>query len=250
MDRRTLLKGLAALAPVAGISHLGAEEPPVVSGAARSCRLIPQDITGPYAIEGVPLRADIREDQPGTPLRLDFQVLDVFRCTPLAGALVSIWHTNADGLYSGVQNVMLNAGDESTGERIDMRGRMFLRGMQKTDEAGRVRFSTIFPGWYFPRPVHLHLVVVPPDFGEVSTTQLYFPDAVCDLAYQAEPYAARGPNPGRTDPAADSPIDGSDEPELWLDLQRDGPGWMAAHTLGVTFYGNEFGELPDFYRQT
>jgi protocatechuate 3,4-dioxygenase beta subunit len=93
-------------------------------------------------------------------------------------------------------------------------------------------------------------VVVPPDYGEVLTTQLYFPDETCDQAYQAEPYAARGPNPARTDPRADSPTDSSDAEDLWLDLHRDGAGWVAAHNLGVTFYGQEFGDLPSFYRQS
>jgi len=246
LDRRTLLKGLAALAPIMGMRRLAAAEP----AAARTCRLITQDIAGPYAVDGVPLRADIREGQAGTPLRFDFQVVDSFSCTPLAGALVSIWHANAAGIYSGVQNVMLSADQESTGEKIDTRGQTFLRGMQRTDANGRVTFSTIYPGWYFPRPVHVHVMVVPPDYGEVATTQLYFPDAVCDQAYQAEPYAARGPSPARHDPSADSPVDSSDAADLWLDLRREADGWAASHTLGVTFYGDSFGELPAMYRQS
>jgi len=247
MKRRTLIKGLAALAPAAGIGRLVAQEAP---GAASTCRLITPDIAGPYAVENVPVRADITEGQAGTPLQLEFRVVDSFKCAPLAGALVSIWHANAEGLYSGVQNIMLSADQNSTGERIDTRGQTFLRGLQKTDADGRVRFATIFPGWYFPRPVHAHVVVVPPDYGEVMTTQLYFPDATCDLAFQAGPYAARGPNPARTDPSTDSPGDSSDAADLWLDLQRDGDGWVARHTIGVTFYGDEFGELPALYRQS
>jgi len=250
MKRRTLITGLAALAPVTGIGRLVANESPGASGAARTCRLITQDIRGPYGVDNVPVRADIREGQAGVPLRLDFLVVDSSSCAPLAGALVSIWHANAAGLYSGVENVMLSADEHSTGERIDMRGQMFLRGVQESDAEGRVRFTTIFPGWYYPRPVHAHVLVAPPDYGEVTTTQLYFPDADCDAAYRAEPYAARGPNPARRDASMDSPGDSSDAPDLWLDLRRDGDGWAAAHTLGVTFYGDEFGELPAFYRQS
>jgi protocatechuate 3,4-dioxygenase beta subunit len=247
LNRRTLIKGLAALTPLIGMRRLAAAEPPP---PARTCRLITQDIAGPYAVEGVPMRADITEGQPGTPLRLDFRVVDSFGCAPLPGALVSIWHANAAGIYSGVQNVMLSADQESTGEKIDTRGQTFLRGMQRTDANGQVTFSTIFPGWYFPRPVHLHVMVVPPDYGEVATTQLYFPDAVCDQAYQAEPYAARGPSPARSDPSVDSPTDSSDAADLWLHLRREADGWVASHNLGVTFYGDSFGELPAMYRQS
>jgi len=46
MDRRTLIKGLAALAPVLSARRLFAETPS--GAAAKSCRLITQDIAGPF----------------------------------------------------------------------------------------------------------------------------------------------------------------------------------------------------------
>jgi protocatechuate 3,4-dioxygenase beta subunit len=145
---------------------------------------------------------------------------------------------------------MLRDGMQTAGEDIDTTGQTFLRGVQKTDAQGRVTFNTVYPGWYFPRATHAHITVSPPDFGEVATTQLYFPDDVCDHAYQGEHYAHRGPNPVRTDPTAPSPTDGTDEADLWLDLHRSGDGYVANHNLGVTFYGDMFGELPDRYRQS
>jgi len=247
MRRRTLIKGLAALAPAIGIGNALAQGP---GSAAKTCRLITQDITGPYAVDSVPLRSNIVEDQAGTPLTLNFQVMDTFTCQPLAGAMVSIWHANAEGLYSGVENTMLSADMKPAGDRIDTRGQSFLRGMQITDADGRASFRTIYPGWYYPRPTHAHVVVTPPDFGEVATTQLYFPNEVCDVAYLAEPYAHRGANPDRSDPSKDSPADSSDAGDLWLDLNKQGDGYVANHNLGVTFYGDNFGELTDFYRQS
>jgi protocatechuate 3,4-dioxygenase beta subunit len=237
VDRRTLIKGLAALYPALGMRGAFAETP--TGGAAKTCRLITQDIAGPYRIDDVPMRADITEGQPGTPLRLNFLVMDSFSCTPLPGAVVSIWHANAAGLYSGVKNIMLSADQQATDELVDMTGQTFL-----------VSFETIYPGWYFPRPTHLHVLVTPPDYGEVATTQLYFPDEVCDQAYKGEHYAKRGPSPVRTDRSKDSPTDSSDAADLWLDLRREGAGYVADHNLGVTFYGGMFGDLPDFYRQS
>lgn len=244
MDRRTLIKGLAALVPLASVKQVFAETP------AGTCKLISQDIAGPYRTADVPVRSNIAEGQAGTPLTLNFLVMDSFGCQPIPGAKVSIWHCNADGLYSDVNNVMLGADGKSTGPAVDMRGQNFLRGTQVTDSEGMVSFKTIFPGWYYPRPTHAHIMVFPPDYGEVATTQLYFPDEVCDQAYQANSYTHRGPNPVRTDPSVPSPGDGSDEGDLWLKLQRNGDGYVASHNLGVTFYGKSFGELPDFYRQS
>ena len=247
MDRRTLIKGLAALAPVLSARRLLAETPS--GAAAKSCRLITQDIAGPFRTKDVPIRSDITDGQVGTPLTLRFQVVDSFSCQPLPGALVSIWHANASGLYSGVRNVMLGTDMNPEGGVVDTTDQNFLRGTQQTDSEGRVSFNTIFPGWYRPRPTHAHIMVFPPDFGEVATTQLYFPDEVCDLAYQGEHYLSRGPNPIRTDPGAFSPTDSSDAEDLWLDLRRTAAGFEASHQLGVTFYGGMFGELPEFYRQ-
>ena len=249
MKRRTILKGLASLAPISVAGNLLAEEANYARGTG-VCRLISQDILGPFAIEQPPLRSELALDQAGVPLELRFQVLNAFNCQPLPGARVSIWHSNADGMYSAVENVILDGSGQPTGEKVDYRNRDWLRGAQVSDEAGRVVFKTIVPGWYFPRPTHLHLQVFPPDFGEVATTQLYFPDTDCDQVYRTEPYAKRGPNTVRTDPTADSPVDGTDEGDLWLSLKPNGSGLAAEHTIGVTFYGKEFGELPDIYKQS
>jgi protocatechuate 3,4-dioxygenase beta subunit len=249
MKRRTILKGLAAMAPITASERLFANESNFAQGAG-TCRLISQDILGPFAIEQPPMRSDLTLDQPGVPLKLRLKILNAFSCQPLPGARVSIWHSNADGFYSAVQNIVLNGNGQPTGEKYDTRDKDWLRGAQVSDEQGMVVFNTIVPGWYFPRPTHIHLQVFPPTYGEVATTQLYIPDAVCDEIYAAEPYARRGPNKVRTDPSADSPIDGTDEGDLWLNLKPGRDGLVADHTIGVTFYGDQFGELPDLYKQS
>lgn len=247
MQRRTLISGLAALVPAFGVRRLfGAEEAP-----ARSCQLITQDARGPYDIEDYLLRSDIREGQPGMPLTLDFQVMNVMGCTPLASAMVSIWHANAEGLYSGVENVVLDANLRlAEGGKVDKRSEAFCRGVQKTDAEGRVRFVTNFPGWYYPRAPHIHLKVVPPDYGEEAVTQLYFLPAVCEEIYATEHYAERGINPIKTEPGQADPMFSTEADDLWLELHRHGDGYIARHELGVVFYGGMFGELPETYRQS
>ena len=67
-------------------------------------------------------------------------------CTPLANALVDMWHCDALGVYSDVssQNTL---------------GQRFLRGYQVSDANGQVQFLTIYPGWYAGRAVHIHFKV-------------------------------------------------------------------------------------------
>ena len=67
-------------------------------------------------------------------------------CAPVAGAVVDIWHANAAGKYSDV-------GSEGTS------GKKYLRGLQVSDANGQVKFTTIFPGWYQGRAVHIHFKV-------------------------------------------------------------------------------------------
>ena len=52
------------------------------------------------------------------------------------------------GIYSDVDDMSFST-----------RGSKFLRGYQVTDANGRVRFTTIYPGAYPGRAVHIHFKV-------------------------------------------------------------------------------------------
>lgn len=80
------------------------------------------------------------------------------------------------------------------GHREPTGPRRFLRGSQVANDQGEVEFLTIYPGWYNPRAVHVHVKV---HLGgqELLTTQLYFPDELTDSIHQTEHYAARYPTP-------------------------------------------------------
>ena len=249
MQRRKLITGLAALAGSLGAGRLLAESAAPSATGAGSCRLITQDVTGPFHVDHYLDRSNIVDGQKGVPLTLDFQVTDVLTCKPLPGAKVVIWHASSEGLYSGVENLMLNADGTAQEGKVDLREETFLRGMQTSDAHGRVRFVTAFPGWYFPRATHIHLKVYPPDFGEEATTQLYFRNEICDEVYATEPYRHRGPNPNRPEPGDESGLFSFEANDLWLNITRSGDGYAAAHELGVVFYGGMFGELTDHYRQ-
>jgi protocatechuate 3,4-dioxygenase beta subunit len=67
-------------------------------------------------------------------------------CDPLRGALVDIWHSDSQGIYSGIQ-------------QQDTTGQNYLRGNQVTDENGTVQFTTVYPGWSEGRAIHIHIKV-------------------------------------------------------------------------------------------
>ena len=249
MHRRNLITGLAGLAGGLGVSRLFAQDSSRSATGAGSCRLITQDVTGPFHIDHYLDRSNLIDGQKGVPLILNFQVTDVMTCKPLPGAKVVIWHANNEGFYSGVENLMLNADGTAQPEKVDLREESFHRGVQTSDAQGRVQFVTAFPGWYFPRATHLHLKVYPPDFGEEATTQLYFRNEICDEVYASEHYRHRGPNPTRPSPGDSSGIFSYDHGDLWLDIAQIGNGYEATHELGVVFYGGMFGDLTDHYRQ-
>ena len=72
-----------------------------------SCTLTPEETEGPYHLDVGAIRSDIREDRDGTNLRVAIRVQDAAACTPIANAVVDIWHCDAEGLYSGFESVSM-----------------------------------------------------------------------------------------------------------------------------------------------
>src|SRR6478736_946048 len=186
-----------------------------VESGAVACVLTPELTEGPYYIAGEKLRRDIREGHPGTLLSLRLRVLNASTCKPIKGAAVDIWHADAAGNYSGFGNA---AGS-----------RTFLRGIQKTDAAGLALFTTVYPGWYPGRTVHIH-VKVHVGGSVVHTGQLFFPDSLTDAVYQASPYAARGTRQVRN--ANDSIFVNGGKRSI-LALKKNGGGYIGAISMGV-----------------
>ncbi len=209
IERRTALIGLLGtiLTPVSGLlspalaqSTLkeAAEIGDVLESIPDMCRVATATIEGPYYIDKEIVRSDIREDQPGVPLELELRLVNANGgCRPIEGALVSIWHCNADGEYSGYLSNDPSKMPEvpAAGEsgHVQQQGtERFLRGAQTTDADGKVTFRTIFPGWYTPRAVHIHARAFLNESAMI-TTQLYFPQAVINTVHSTQdPYKARG----------------------------------------------------------
>jgi protocatechuate 3,4-dioxygenase beta subunit len=157
-----------------------------------SCIVSPEMTEGPYFVDEQLLRSDIRTDtsnaqlSEGARLDLNLKVLRVSSdgCGPLPNTWVDIWHCDAYGRYSDV----IDRGSST-------RGSTYLRGSQISDDHGLVRFTTIYPGWYPGRAVHIHFKLRSTSASEEIyefTSQFFFDDAFTDVVYQAEPYAAQG----------------------------------------------------------
>jgi protocatechuate 3,4-dioxygenase beta subunit len=209
---------IVALVGLAGAGLLAGR-----TAASPLCVVRPQQTEGPYFIDEKLDRSDIRSDptsgevRPGVALQLVFNVsaLRGGGCAPLGGASVDVWHCDALGAYS-----------DGT--------RKFLRGYQATDGAGVARFTTIYPGWYPGRAVHVHFKVrTDPAVvrGQEFTSQIYFDEAVTDQVYALQPYA-RG---GRGRPRNDSDglfRDGGRQ--LLVAPTRTGQGYAATFDLALT----------------
>ena len=150
----------------------------------------PQQIEGPYFVDGMPNRSDIRSDtsnglmEQGIPLRLVFHVYGISddSCIPVKGAKVDVWHANSQGIYSAVED-------------METAKNNFLRGYQMTDENGTVVFTTIYPGWYEGRAIHIHDKVRIFN-GEQKTvewtSQLYLNNSINEEIHAQSPYSNHG----------------------------------------------------------
>jgi protocatechuate 3,4-dioxygenase beta subunit len=192
---------------------------------AASCATTPSETEGPYWVDELLQRTDITVDpsdgsvKPGVPLQLNINVLHTDdSCAPAAGVQVDVWHCDAGGLYS----------DEAANGTV---GKKFLRGYQVTDANGAVRFTTIYPGWYPGRTIHIHFRIRTFDGSTTTynfTSQVYFDDTVSDQVLAAAPYDTRGTR--NTTNASDTIYQAA----TLLTLVADGSGgWVGTYDVGL-----------------
>ena len=202
----------------------------------KSCAPTTRLTQGPYLLPNSERRSDIREDAQGVPIKLDLTVINDLWCTPVSDFVVEIWHCDANGLYSGVDNIVFDPNTlRVTDQAINMKDKTFLRGHQVTDEQGKVEFTTIYPGWYMPRLSHIHVRLMWRDVEWTSLdTQLYLPPDIERGVYQTAPYAARGPNPIDVERDILMKGDADTVKDLTVKLERDGDGFHGRFEIAAT----------------
>jgi len=236
LSRRALLGRAAGAAATLVVSQslLGCgagESTGTDDGGTAGCVLTAALTEGPYFVDERLNRSDIRADpvtnavSQGLQLDLTFAVSRVQNsaCTPLTGAYLDVWHCDATGVYSDVSG----AGT----------GRRFLRGYQITDASGEARFTTVYPGWYMGRAVHVHFklrLIAGSSTTYEFTSQFFFNESLTDTVHALAPYS----NKGRRDTL--NPADGiynslssSEKTALTLQTSQNGTGYRGSIALGV-----------------
>jgi uncharacterized protein (TIGR03437 family) len=198
-----------------------------------SCVTRPALTEGPFFVDELLNRSDIRSDpsngavKPGVPLKIKFNVGKVSgsSCAALAGAFVDLWHCDASGGYSDVSG---------QGNPNNL-GQKFLRGYQITDSNGAVEFTTIYPGWYSGRTVHMHYKVrlfAGSTRTYEFTSQVAFDDTLTDQVFTQAPYNARGTRNTRN---SNDNIYQSAGSAILLSLTSDGAGgYTTEYNFGLS----------------
>ena len=201
-------------------------------GGSLECAVKPELTEGPYYVNEKLTRSDIRSDsatgtvQEGLPLTLGFNVsrIQSNACAALSGAVVDVWHCNALGVYSDVQD-----------PDFDTRGQDWLRGNLTTDTNGAATFTTIFPGWYQGRATHIHFKIrsaAPASATYEFTSQLFFPEDLLSSIYSTQaPYSTKGDS-GRLRNANDG-IYAQGGSQLLLNPIASSEGYAVTLNLGI-----------------
>ena len=178
--------------------------------ASRCATLTPELTEGPYWVNTMLRRSDVRSNsrgggrQAGVPLRLTINVVNSSNgCQPLDGVAVDIWHANANGLYSDESSQQSGGGTTggNTSSADWLRGYQITgkdRGLNHKPVRGQVGFETIWPGWYSGRAIHIHVRVRTLSRSGATiagyTTQIFFTDAANNRVLTgAPPYNTRSP---------------------------------------------------------
>lgn len=136
-----------------------------------SCSVAPTETEGPFPTKSPAsyVRSDITDGRTGYKLTVNILLVNSNNsCNALSGALVDIWHCDAQGNYSEYGG----SGMQST----NYTSVHFLRGRQTTDSNGAVAFTSIFPGWYSGRATHIHVHVYNSSGTSLKVTQIAFPE--------------------------------------------------------------------------
>jgi protocatechuate 3,4-dioxygenase, beta subunit len=152
IDRRSFIAGAAAAVAL-----------PFVGLGAISCNH--RAAVGKTTSVGSWKTVIVSDNEPGQPLIVSGRILAPDQKTPLEGITLSVYQTDATGVYS------------TTGGNGDNRNTR-IHGSMRTNSEGRYEFRTIKPGSY-PKtrnPAHIHAFVSGPAYPEYWIDEYLFDD--------------------------------------------------------------------------
>ncbi|APE36332.1 dioxygenase [Nocardia mangyaensis] len=190
------IAGVAAAAAACGTSPDTPAAESTTTTTTTAPAAAPQETAGPYPgdgsngpnvlIESGVVRSDITTSfgaysgvAQGVPMDLTLNLYDLAIGAAGAGMAVYVWHCDREGGYSLYS--------EGVTEQN------YLRGVQVADEAGTVRFTSIFPACYTGRWPHIHFEVYDSLSTAVAgdnarlTSQIALPQDACEAVFAADP---------------------------------------------------------------
>jgi hypothetical protein len=142
---------------------------------------------------------------------------------------------NSQGFYSGEA--------EDGTEGMDS-----LRGYQIADENGTVQFTTVYPGWYEGRAIHIHAKVrATKDYRTHSNgLQFYLNNSINEQVHKQPPYNDHEPvamlneeDGIYTGPSTDGLVQTNAGKHLMLNLAEDQQGAAYVGTFNIVVYAME-----------
>jgi protocatechuate 3,4-dioxygenase, beta subunit len=159
VTRRSFLRNasVALTLPMIGLGALG------LTGCAKDNMLIAQPTVNKNSL-GSWKTVIVSDKEPGDPLIITGTIYSPDGRTPMEGARLWVYHTDATGHYSPLS--------ESGGDNRNTR----LHGVMRTNAEGRYEFRTIRPAAYPGRtnPAHIHAFVSAPDYPEYWIDEYLF----------------------------------------------------------------------------
>lgn len=181
IDRKGFLKslglaGVTALAAPIFIHCRNDDDQDSATGTidntiSTACSVTNTETEGPFPTKSPStlVQSNIVSDRTGVPFTIAITVQNVKAgCAALQGAVVDIWHCDKDGNYSEYGGTGMQSANYTAVH--------FLRGRQTTDADGKVKFTSIFPGWYNGRATHIHVHIYSTAGQSLLVTQIAFPE--------------------------------------------------------------------------
>jgi protocatechuate 3,4-dioxygenase beta subunit len=203
VSRRHALRLLGLGAAAVGLTACGTDsggDTTAGTSASSNSAEIPDETAGPYPGDGSNgpdvlaqsgiVRSDIRSSfgtasgtAEGVPMTLELTITDLAGGGgPFANVAVYVWHCDRAGQYSMYSDAI--------------KDQNYLRGVQVTDAAGKVTYTSIFPACYDGRWPHIHFEVYPDQASitdaskAIATSQVALPKDACETVYAVAGYEA------------------------------------------------------------
>ncbi|WP_280307958.1 dioxygenase [Nocardia neocaledoniensis] len=245
MSRRKALGffGVAGLAAVAAGCSSATDTSTATTTDPATPAAAPQETAGPYPgdgsngpnvlIESGVVRSDITTSfgtytgaAQGVPMTLTLNLRDLVAGAAGAGMAVYVWHCDREGRYSLYSDGVTDQN--------------YLRGVQVADDAGVVRFTSVFPACYAGRWPHIHFEVYDSLATAVAgdnarlTSQIALPQDACQSVFAADSgYSASIANMSGVSLSSDNVFGDGWDAELATVTGTPANGMAVSLTVGV-----------------